>query len=58
MTDDNRENQLFELEALESVLRENKLTKMSDWTDERSEIEGSVEVSGRLYTTRKLLPIR
>ncbi|CAI2348183.1 unnamed protein product [Caenorhabditis sp. 36 PRJEB53466] len=43
MTDENRQNQIYELEALESVLRENKLTKTSDWTDEKAEIEGFVE---------------
>ncbi|CAP28797.1 Protein CBG08978 [Caenorhabditis briggsae] len=44
MADDDRETQLFELEALESVLRENKVTKTSDWTDENAEIEGTIEV--------------
>ncbi|EGT39818.1 hypothetical protein CAEBREN_04125 [Caenorhabditis brenneri] len=44
MTDENRETQLYELEALESVLREKKLTKTSDWTNENEEIEGIIEV--------------
>ncbi|KAF1762311.1 hypothetical protein GCK72_010573 [Caenorhabditis remanei] len=44
MTDDDRETQLFELEALESVLRENKLTKTSDWTNKNAVIEGIIEV--------------
>uniref|UniRef100_A0A1I7TIU5 RBR-type E3 ubiquitin transferase n=1 Tax=Caenorhabditis tropicalis TaxID=1561998 RepID=A0A1I7TIU5_9PELO len=44
MSDENRETQLYELEALESVLRENKLTKTNDWSDENVEIEGIIEV--------------
>lgn len=44
MSDDSRETQLFELEALESVLRENKLTRISDWADKNAEIRGIIEV--------------
>lgn len=49
MSDDSRETQLFELEALESVLRENKLTRISDWADKNAEIRGIIEVEYWAY---------
>lgn len=42
MTD--RDLQIYELEALESVLREKKLAKSSDWSDKNAEIQGIIEV--------------
>ncbi|CAL2036263.1 unnamed protein product [Caenorhabditis brenneri] len=44
MTAGNRETQLYELKALESVLREKKLTKTSDWANEFVDIEGIIEI--------------
>uniref|UniRef100_A0A8R1DZM6 RBR-type E3 ubiquitin transferase n=1 Tax=Caenorhabditis japonica TaxID=281687 RepID=A0A8R1DZM6_CAEJA len=54
MTNENRENQIYELEALESVLRENKLTRTSDWEDSNAEIRGIVEVGFDLITDPKV----